>query len=264
MLAIVLIIKYLFALLKAGIIAVSEVLVLLSTDMVTKSDKHNPALRLIITDDGSHSIRNDTLDEIYHSTAGAVQESLHVYIKAGYDEVDNEIEELNILEVGFGTGLNAWLTLLKCRQQKRKVNYVCLEPEPIPARIFSKLNYPDFEKCRGDKALFLKLHESPVDTSVVIHAYFTLLKDKCRIENFNQRKPLFDLVYFDAFAPDIQAELWTLEIFNNLFSMMKSKGILVTYSAKGAVRRNLQSAGFLIERIPGPPGKREMLRARKK
>ena len=197
---------------------VSVLFVLLSALLFTESDKSNEMkLRLIQTDDGSHSIHNDRLDEIYHSTAGAVQESLHVYIKAGYDEVDSEIEELNILEVGFGTGLNAWLTLLKCGQQQRKVNYVCLEPEPIPAPIFSKLNYPELEKCRGDKVMFLKLHENPVDTDVLIHEYFSLFKEECRIEDFDRGKNLFDLVYFDAFAPGVQPELWTLKIFNNIF-----------------------------------------------
>ncbi len=209
------------------------------------------------THDGSFTLFLPEMNETYHSKFGAINEAMHVFIRSGLEQ--KKLPEINILEVGFGTGLNVFLSIKYFKEQKiiKEIYYESLEKYPLEEEIFTRLNYAGND---DEKELFLKMHHADWDKPVELIPGFTLLKRKLDLMNFYSDK-VFDLVYFDAFAPNKQEELWTVEIFKNLYTYMKSGGILVTYSAKGQVRRNMQQAGFKVERIPGPPGKREMLRA---
>jgi tRNA U34 5-methylaminomethyl-2-thiouridine-forming methyltransferase MnmC len=215
----------------------------------------------IITEDGSHTLYMPDLAEHYHSIHGAIQESNHVFIKAGLDFIDQP--PVSVFEVGMGTGLNALLTALWALKKRVKIAYHALEPFPLPAAIYSKLNYPTILKVPEAEELFLKIHKSPFGEEILVNNNFSLLKTEEKIERCHLQPLSYDLVFFDAFAPEIQPGLWEEVVFQKLADAMKPGGILVTYSAKGQVRRNLQSTGLLTERLPGPPGKREMLRARK-
>ncbi|MEO5642228.1 MAG: tRNA (5-methylaminomethyl-2-thiouridine)(34)-methyltransferase MnmD [Bacteroidia bacterium] len=222
--------------------------------------------KVTLTEDGSSTVFNSSLKQHYHSIHGAVQESQHVFMRMGWEfsawpELPGEI---SILEIGFGTGLNAFLVLLKCTEElNRHVSYTSLEAFPLEEEEFTALNYstalnfPD----RHDK--FLALHRAEWEVPTAIANGFTLLKKKIKLEDFIPEQTSFDLIFFDAFSPEAQPELWTEEIFKKLYDGMKPGGILVTYCAKGQVRRNLIATGFSVERLEGPPGKREMLRGRK-
>ncbi len=227
--------------------------------------------QLITTEDGSHSIFVKDLNEVYHSRFGAINESMHVFIEAGFQflqplSTSKVLSGLrtNILEVGFGTGLNAYLTLKQCLKTGNQVNYVTLEPFPIKKDIWQQLNYPEIIKLPGGEKTFRELHNCEWEKSIEIHPRFSMRKHLSGIEKIELKDDFFNLVYFDAFAPEIAPELWTLSVFQKIFKAVKRGGVFVTYSAKGAVRRALQSAGFEVERIPGPKGKREMLRAIKR
>jgi tRNA U34 5-methylaminomethyl-2-thiouridine-forming methyltransferase MnmC len=213
-----------------------------------------------LTADGSHTLFIAGLDEHYHSVNGAVQESAHVFLHAGLHHCEKDT--VNILEVGFGTGLNAFLTLLDARNTNRKIHYTGLELYPLPKSIIEKLNYPEKYSIL-DKALYTKLHDVEWNKEVEILPDFYLSKIECDFTRFGftSLQTAFDLIYFDAFAPDKQPEMWTQKIFDSMYSVTVRGGILVTYCAKGAVRRMMQQAGYKTERLPGPPGKREMLRA---
>jgi tRNA U34 5-methylaminomethyl-2-thiouridine-forming methyltransferase MnmC len=167
------------------------------------------------------------------------------------------------LEIGFGTGLNCYLTLLECLNKDRHIHYYAAEKFPVPEEIWKNLKYS--ENCADNNSgLFEQLHQVPWNCDVEINNQFTICKMECDILQSNYIDlPSIDLVYFDAFSPEKQAELWDRSVFEDIFSRMNNDGILVTYCAKGIVRRLLQSVGFTVERIPGPPGKREMLRAKK-
>jgi tRNA U34 5-methylaminomethyl-2-thiouridine-forming methyltransferase MnmC len=213
------------------------------------------------TEDGSHTLYVPDMDEHYHSIHGARQESMHVFIEAGLNQ--HPAKELTIFEAGFGTGLNAWLTARESKRQERKIDYYAIEKFPIKEAEWLKLT-PGQEANDDGTILFDELHRCPWEKLCAIDTTFRLHKTEGDLTRFSFRSlPLFDLVYFDAFAPDKQPELWSPEIFEAIFAQMAHGGILVTYSAKGSVRRTLQSTGFQVERIPGPPGKREMLRGRK-
>ena len=203
------------------------------------------------------------LNEHYHSTNGALQESELVFIQHGLHYVPACIKEINLLEVGFGTGLNALLTVLEAKKQRRKINYVAIEPEPLPGEILEKLNFPSVIGSTEAEGYFKKLHESNWLYPAFLSDYFILSKLKARLQDIALRDEQFHLVFFDAFGPDVQPELWTEEIFAQLFKCLKPDGILVTYSCKGTVKRALKAAGFTIEKLPGPAGKREVLRAMK-
>lgn len=220
---------------------------------------HSDQQKIVLTADGSHSIADSRTGETYHSVHGAITESLHVFLRHGFQAINKK--EIFLLEVGFGTGLNALLTLQEAARTGQKVFYVALEPFPLSMETVRLLNYPAL--LPGDpSAWFIKLHEAPWETEVSITPDFYLIKHKTRLEHF-ETNHRFDLVYFDAFSPVVQPLLWQKPIFNRLHSLMASSSILVTYAAKGQVRRNMQEAGFRTERLPGAPGKREMLRARK-
>lgn len=217
----------------------------------------------IVTEDGSHTLYVPELKEHYHSTHGAVQESNHVFIEAGLSQLTDR-SQVNILEIGLGTGLNALLTANYSVDKDLKISYNSIEKYPISSDEIANINY----RSEDPNTLFDKLHEVNWSRSANSKERVTDLFEISKIEGDFKNISTFnlkdiDLVYFDAFAPDIQPDLWTIDIFRSIFTTMREHSILVTYCAKGVVRRTLQEVGFTVERIPGPPGKREMLRARK-
>ena len=213
------------------------------------------------TADGSHTLFVPTLNEHYHSTNGALQESELVFIHNGLHHLAVCLKEINILEVGFGTGLNALLTVLEAKKQRRKINYVAVEPDPVDSQILEKLNFASLIGSTEAIGYYNKLHESGWTYPEFLSDYFILSKIQAKLEDITLRDEQFHLIYFDAFGPDVQPELWTEAIFTQLFKCLKPDGILVTYSCKGTVKRALIAAGFTIEKLPGPAGKREVLRA---
>lgn len=210
---------------------------------------------IIITSDGSTTIHLPDWNEQYHSKHGAIQEAYHVFIKSGLELVDKS--EISILEIGFGTGLNCFITFL---ESSKIVNYVGIEAYPVVKEEVSKLNYVTELNAEDRQEVFKKIHEISWEVKHEISQDFTLTKRQEFFKNIKD-KNTFDLIYFDAFGAEHQPDLWTEEIFKIMFTAMKKDGILVTYSAKGSVRRAMQAVGFEVERLPGPPGKREMLRA---
>lgn len=217
---------------------------------------------IIVTNDGSKTIHLPDWNESYHSIHGAVQEAQHVFIKSGLSEITKP--EINILEVGFGTGLNAILTLNKAKETKQTINYSGLEAYPVQLDELKNLSYVDLPEIKENDDLFWQLHSSKWKELIEITPIFKLKKIQTFLDEFQPIANTFDLIYFDAFGPRVQPEMWTLEIFKKLFKSMKDEGVFVTYCAKGQVRRDLIEAGFQVEKIPGPPGKREMLRGRVK
>jgi len=222
-----------------------------------------PALnaRLILSEDGSHTLRVDELNENYHSHKGAIRESLHVFIEMGLYQFDKN-QRISVLEVGFGTGLNALLTCLS--NHCGEIEYHTLETNILPESLTSQLNYPDLIEDSRAAQVFAAIHQSPWDQKSSITENFHLFKWNLAVQEIGSIKPKpFDLIYYDAFAPHAQPELWTADIWKLIASVLKSGGTLVTYCAKGQVRRDMQTAGLMVERLQGPPGKREMLRATK-
>lgn len=220
-------------------------------------------IKIEITEDGSHTLYVPAIDEHYHSIHGAIQESSHVYIEAGLRACDKD--EIHLLEIGFGTGLNAFLSLFETESRNIKIIYHTVERYPLSEEKVSALNYPLLIAPQLSDT-FVLLHSSPWETPIDISSRFSLVKHRFDFSKPAQFDPqtIFDVVFYDAFAPDKQPEMWTLEIFEKIFSLCSHGAIFTTYCAKGAVRRTLQAAGFVVERLPGPPGKREMLRGRKK
>ncbi|ACU61026.1 tRNA (5-methylaminomethyl-2-thiouridine)(34)-methyltransferase MnmD [Chitinophaga pinensis] len=218
---------------------------------------------LQITADGSHTIAVPDMHVTFHSILGAIQESVHVYINNGLHHLPADLHPIAILEMGFGTGLNALLTLREAITLQRSVYYQTIEQYPLTIKEASSLNYPE---QLGEPTLqpFLQsLHESTWDQDVLLHPCFTLHKTHAPIQEAVFRQP-FDLIYYDAFAPGAQPELWTETIFTKLFEQLKPGGILVTYCSKGDVKRALKAAGFGVEKkVSGPKRKREMVRAKK-
>lgn len=210
---------------------------------------------IIITSDGSTTIHLPDWDEQYHSKHGAIQEAYHVFIKAGFHKVD--LQELSILEIGFGTGLNCFITLL---EEYNTVNYVGVEAYPVEDSEVDKLNYISELRVVNKGFLFDEIHSCPWGVVNEITDKFNLEKRKQFFQDIKDVNA-FNLIYFDAFGARVQPELWTEDVFQVMFRSLKKGGVLVTYSAKGSVRRAMQAVGFVVERLPGPPGKREMLRA---
>jgi tRNA U34 5-methylaminomethyl-2-thiouridine-forming methyltransferase MnmC len=211
---------------------------------------------LKVTEDGSHTLFVPGIDECYHSTHGAIQESRHIFIEAGLKQCLKK--EISVLEIGFGTGLNAFLTLLESERRGKKVRYTSLELYPVEVEKALMLNYPN-ELAPDKKDLFEKLHSSPWNDETEITPGFLLNKIKTDFTGFVFENN-FDVVYFDAFSPEKQPEMWSKVLFERIFTHCNSGAILTTYCAKGIVRRAMQEAGFMVERLQGPPGKREILR----
>jgi len=216
---------------------------------------------IIITSDGSTTIHLPEWNEQYHSKHGAIQEAYHVFIKNGLHQfIDHS--KISILEIGFGTGLNCFSTFLEAEKLNLTIDYTGIEAYPVKEEEIRKLNYVNELKAEIITNVFAKMHSHEWNTKYDLSKSFSLLK---REQFFNQieDKSAFDLIYFDAFGARVQPELWTVEIFARMYEALRENGVLVTYSAKGSVRRAMQEVGFLVERLPGPPGKREMLRASK-
>ena len=215
--------------------------------------------QLIKTSDGSHTIYIPELDEHYHSIHGAVQESLFIFIDNGFDFCEDD--PLDILEVGFGTGLNALLTAIRSCTGSRVVNYTSVEKYPLDMETIGSLNHFEFAGTNGKEISHL-IYSSPWNKCVNICRNFNLKKIESDF-TIDQPEGKYDLLYFDAFGPDKQPEMWTMEVFKRIAALTSTNGILVTYSAKGEVRRNLTLSGFDVTLLPGPPGKRQMIRAMK-
>ena len=215
---------------------------------------------IIVTADGSSTIHIPEWNEQYHSKHGAIQEAYHVFIKSGLQLFSNR--ELSILEIGFGTGLNSFITFIEAQKLKLKTDYVGVEAYPVALEEVEKLNYVSELGAENTIEIFKKMHLQNWDEKAILSPEFSLTKRKQFFNEINDENT-FDLIYFDAFGARVQPELWTEEIFEAMFKSLKKGGVLVTYSAKGSVRRALQTVGFTVERLPGPPGKREMLRAKK-
>ena len=221
--------------------------------------------KIITTGDGSKTIQLTEWDEQYHSKHGAIQEAYHVFIKHGlhyYNANHKKLETISILEIGFGTGLNAFITLLEAEKLNMAINYVGVEAYPVSLNEVQELNYPMQLLVEARSKTFNKIHEVSWEDKHTITTNFSLTKQQKLFKDISEIN-VFDLIYFDAFGARVQPELWTESIFNIMFNALKLYGVLVTYSAKGSVRRAMQAVGFNVERLPGPPGKREMLRATK-
>ncbi len=225
---------------------------------------------LLTTDDGSHTLRHPLLGDCYHSGRGAVGESMHVFIGAGMlhrlnggNNAGPNTTPLQILEAGFGSGLNALLTFRQAQQSGCSVGYTAVELYPIDLSVASVLNYRTIDEGTY-AAAFDAMHAAPWDEPTAISSFFSLHKIRLPLQEYAGGVGRFDLVYFDAFSPDTQPELWSEELFVRLHGMMAAGGVLVTYSSKGMVKRNLRAAGFSVERLPGALGKRHMLRAVKR
>jgi tRNA U34 5-methylaminomethyl-2-thiouridine-forming methyltransferase MnmC len=216
---------------------------------------------IILTKDGSHTVAIPEMDVTYHSLHGAIQESMHVFINAGLRSIQSS-GSIHILEMGFGTGLNALLTFMETEKKPLPIHYSAIELFPLEQQQVQSLNYYVKLNRIDLQPIFEQLHTTEWEKEISISPYFTFLKLKINLINFSPSS-LFNLIYFDAFAPAAQPELWTKESFERLYKMLHPGGILVTYCSKGDVRRAMQAAGFLVEKIPGPPGKREMVRAKK-
>jgi tRNA U34 5-methylaminomethyl-2-thiouridine-forming methyltransferase MnmC len=214
-------------------------------------------IKIIVTDDGSHSLLNEALNETYHSRHGALRESKHVFIEHGLNFIANRSpgEPISILEVGFGTGLNALLTLNESKAKSLNIQYTSLETFPIQQEIWLTLNYPDTNNA------FTALHSATWQHWVEIIPEFRLLKLEESLLAVELKSWEYDLIYFDAFAPNKQPELWEVPMLGKVVASIKQGGAFVTYCAKGQLKRDLKTLGLMVESLPGPPGKREMVRA---
>lgn len=214
---------------------------------------------IITTADGSKTIYIPELDEHYHSSYGALQEAQHVFIAKGLNTCTAEY--LTVLEMGFGTGLNALLTYFSSEKRHQYVHYIGIEAFPPSREELQAMNYASFSSDPDAADIYEKMHSAPWNQGIELSEHFVLEKQQCVLEKAQVAPGTVDLIYFDAFGPNVQPELWTLQIFELLFGWMAPGGVLVTYCAKGQVKRDLKAAGFLVESLAGPPGKREMTRA---
>lgn len=219
---------------------------------------------IITTSDGSKTIQIGEWNEQYHSIHGAIQEAKHVFIKMGLNHFLelHKVKSMRVLEMGLGTGLNAFITTLEAEIRNLHIHYEAIEAFPVLKHELSQLNYPSLLANKNQESLFETIHDVSWATPNSITTNFTLTKIHQYFSKL-EYVSLFDLVYFDAFGPRVQPDLWTPDMFKRMFNALKPRGVLVTYSAKGSVRRAMQSVGFFVERLEGPPGKREMLRATK-
>jgi tRNA U34 5-methylaminomethyl-2-thiouridine-forming methyltransferase MnmC len=217
---------------------------------------------VVKTGDGSNSLFVSHLNEHYHSIHGAVQESMHVFIRSGLLSLPPNLKDIRIFEMGFGTGLNALLTYYHTIGSTKHIEYKAIDIFTIGEDIIARLNYPRYLAYPDAGAIFRRIHNSPWQEKTSISDHFELTKVQAKIEDYDL-SGFVDLVYYDAFSPLVQPECWTPEVFDRIYRHMNTDGILVTYSAKGSVKRALKQAGFSVEKLPGPPGKREILRGRK-
>lgn len=220
-----------------------------------------PAVKIIVTEDGSHSLYHAELNETYHSFHGAVQESKHVFLKEGLDYLQSHFgaKGIRVLEVGFGTGLNAILASEWAKEKEINIEYIALEPFPLGEEVYQALNYHEFFQDKTVKERFLELHAAPWEKPFQRNIFFSIFKTESKLQDFHTDR-FFDIVFFDAFAPSKQAEMWDLALIEQTASMLDSNGVFVTYCAKGQLKRDLKAVGLTVETLAGPPGKKEMVR----
>lgn len=215
---------------------------------------------IIQTADGSTTIHLPDWNESYHSKNGAIQEAYHVFIKSGFSLFERK--PISILEIGFGTGLNAFITYLEAQKENQTIDYVGVEAHPVILEEVLQMNYVAELQAENEMDIFEKMHSCPWENKTMISPTFSLTKRKQFFEDIDDANA-FDLIYFDAFGFRVQPELWSLEIFQKMYKAMKSEGVLVTYACRSSIKNAMLEAGFTIEKLPGAPGKREMLRATK-
>ncbi|WP_300566521.1 tRNA (5-methylaminomethyl-2-thiouridine)(34)-methyltransferase MnmD [Flavobacterium sp.] len=211
---------------------------------------------IIKTLDGSTTIHLVDWNESYHSKNGAIQEAYHVFIKNGLSLIEGK--SVSVLEIGFGTGLNAFITFLEAQKNNLIIDYTGIEAYPVAEEEAFAMNYLAELKASDFESDFKKMHQCSWEEKTVFNDHFSLTKRKQFFQDI-QDKNTFDLIYFDAFGYQVQPELWSTEIFKKMFESLKDKGILVTYAARGVVKRSMQEVGFTVKKVPGPPGKREMM-----
>jgi tRNA U34 5-methylaminomethyl-2-thiouridine-forming methyltransferase MnmC len=216
--------------------------------------------KIITTADGSKTIKIQDWEEQYHSIHGAVNEAYHVFIDKGFQYLTNE--PINILEIGFGTGLNALITLIEAEKTNRRVDYTGIEAYPVTDVEISQLDYIRTLEAEKYREAFFEMHTCAWEIKTKLTPRFSFNKYKIDFRDIADIN-LYHLIYFDAFGARVQPELWTELVFDKMYKALNKQGVLVTYAAKGSVRRAMQAVGFVVERLPGPPGKREMLRALK-
>lgn len=216
---------------------------------------------ILTTKDGSTTIHLPELDESYHSKHGAIQEAYHVFIKSGLSLF--EVKPVSILEIGFGTGLNAFITYLEAKKTNQIINYVGVEAYPVLLDEALQMNYVSELNSNQESAIFSKIHEYSWNEKHSISSNFSLTKREQLFQDINDIEE-FDLIYFDVFGFRVQPELWSLEIFQKMFTSLKSGGVLVTYACRTSIKNAMKDSGFVVEKLPGAPGKKEMLRAIKK
>ncbi len=220
--------------------------------------------KIVKTRDGSDTLFLSHLNEHYHSVHGALQESDHVYIKSGLDywlQNNKDAQSIRVLEVGMGTGMNILLATYWAEEFDKQLNIDTLEPYPLKIELMDNYNYGEISSKADFKSLSTKLHKAEWNQKFELSPNVSIAKHETTLENLDFTRRDFDVVFFDAFAPNKQEEIWCLENFEKINSLMNNGGVLVTYCAQGKVRRTMQSAGLEVQRIQGPPGKREMLRA---
>ena len=217
--------------------------------------------KLIITEDGSHSLYNPTLNVTYHSFHGAIQESQHVFIQSGLEyQYQQGFKDLNVFEVGFGTGLNVLLSAIWAEEKNIRIVLDSIEPHPVSNDLIQKLNYPELLGKSISKNYLQKAHAATWRTQSALNEWLTLSKINSRIEDYNIVENRYDIIFFDAFAPSKQPEMWQLDRLTPVIKSLRPKGIFVTYCAQGQLKRNLKKLGLEVETLPGPPGKKEMVR----
>ena len=216
--------------------------------------------KIIHTQDGSTTLEIEAWGEHYHSMRGAIGEAYHVFIRSGLDLFASQ--EVQLLEIGLGTGLNAFITFLEHEKLQQTIHYEGVEAYPLTTQEVACLNYPEVLKALDKEAIFQQIHSSPWEEPLTLSPSFTLKKRQQSFEQISD-KERFDLIYFDAFSASVQPELWTEHIFERMYQALKAGGVLVTYASKGSARRAMQAVGFKVEKLPGALGKRDMLRAKK-
>ncbi len=223
-----------------------------------------PEVKIITTEDGSHTIYRNDINETYHSFHGAIQESQHVFIKEGLQHLIQNVQpsHISLLEIGFGTGLNTLLTALQLHNQKTNIEYHTLEPHPLNKAVIQDLNYSNLLPEAESRLFYNAIHECKWEVAASISSNLILTKFNTTLQQFLAPHQ-YDLIYFDAFAPSKQAEMWGPEVLGKAVSYLKTGGKLVTYCAKGQFKRDLGEMGLIVETLAGPPGKKEMVRASK-
>lgn len=216
---------------------------------------------IIQTSDGSTTIHIPEWKESYHSKHGAIQEANHVFIKNGLSLFEGR--DIAIMEIGFGTGLNAFITFLESSKLKQDIDYVGVEAYPVSNEELAAMNYVAELGVSSQQSIFNLMHQSNWEEKCIIDGHFDLTKRKQFFDDIVDEN-YFDLIYFDAFGYHVQPDLWSTEIFRKMYNALKNNGVLVTYAARGVVKRSMIEVGFTVEKLAGPPGKREMFRATKK